>query len=168
MKLQIMSDLHFEMHADGGAGFIRELDPTGVDVLVLAGDITMARQYEDLASVFRPLAQKYPHVLYVPGNHEYYKSSPTDVARNLAQLTKSFPEVTVPENDTVVISGQRFIAGTMWFRPDPMAELVRLHARQDASRCEPARLSERGQKPGGVRAYISGDDLMGSPPVSGG
>jgi predicted phosphodiesterase len=34
-----MSDLHFEMHADGGAGLIRELDPTGVDVLVLAGDI---------------------------------------------------------------------------------------------------------------------------------
>ncbi len=93
MKLQIMSDLHFEMHADGGAGFIRELDPTGVDVLVLAGDITMARQYEDLASVFKPLAQKYPHVLYVPGNHEYYKSSPTDVARNLAKLTKKFPEV---------------------------------------------------------------------------
>ena len=30
MKLQIMSDLHFEMHADGGAELIRELDPTGV------------------------------------------------------------------------------------------------------------------------------------------
>ena len=30
MKLQIMSDLHFEMHADGGAGLIRELDPSGV------------------------------------------------------------------------------------------------------------------------------------------
>ena len=29
MKLQIMSDLHFEMHADGGAELIRELDPTG-------------------------------------------------------------------------------------------------------------------------------------------
>ncbi len=123
MNLQIMSDLHFEMHADGGAGFIRELDPTGVDVLVLAGDITMARQYEDLASVFRPLAQKYPHVLYVPGNHEYYKSSPADVARNLATLTKNFPEVVIPENDTVVICGQRFIAGTMWFRSDPMADL---------------------------------------------
>ena len=55
MKLQIMSDLHFEMHADGGAELIRELDPTGVDVLVLAGDITMARHYEDLTSVFKPL-----------------------------------------------------------------------------------------------------------------
>jgi predicted phosphodiesterase len=51
MKIQVMSDLHLEMHADGGAELIRELDRTGVDVLVLAGDITMARYYESLASV---------------------------------------------------------------------------------------------------------------------
>jgi predicted phosphodiesterase len=122
MKLQIMSDLHFEMHADGGAELIRELDPTGVDVLVLAGDITTARYYEALESVFKPLAKKYRHILYVPGNHEYYKSSPKEVARNLAKLTKALPQVVIPENDTVVIAGQRFIAGSMWFRRDPTAE----------------------------------------------
>jgi predicted phosphodiesterase len=82
MKLQILSDLHLEMHADGGSGLIRELDPAGVDVLVLAGDITMARRYADLERVFKPLAKKYRHILYVPGNHEYYKSSPREVARN--------------------------------------------------------------------------------------
>jgi hypothetical protein len=46
--------------ADGDEGaFIRELDPTGVAVLVLAGDITMGRNYEDLATVFEPFARKY-------------------------------------------------------------------------------------------------------------
>ena len=90
MNSRSMSDLHFEMHADGGAELIRELDPTGVDVLVLAGDITMARRYEDLVSVLKPLARKYRHILYVPGNHEYYKSSPREVAGNLAKLTKDF------------------------------------------------------------------------------
>src|SRR5205814_1727426 len=80
VRLQIMSDLHFEMHADGGAGLIRGLDPTGVDVLVLAGDITMAGRPANLQSVFEPLAKKYRHILYVPGNHEYYRSSPTEVA----------------------------------------------------------------------------------------
>ncbi|HXJ21805.1 MAG TPA: metallophosphoesterase [Polyangia bacterium] len=122
MKLHIMSDLHLEMHADGGAELIRGLDPTGVDVLVLAGDITMARYYEDLESVFKPLAKKYRHILYVPGNHEYYKSSPGQVTRNLAKLTKAVPELVIPQNGTVVIAGQRFIAGTMWFRADPAAE----------------------------------------------
>jgi predicted phosphodiesterase len=110
------------MHADGGAELIRELDPTGVDVLVLAGDITTARYYEALESVFKPLSKKYRHILYVPGNHEYYKSSPREVARNLAKLTKALPQVVIPENDTVVIAGQRFIAGSMWFRRDPAAE----------------------------------------------
>ena len=72
--------------------------------------------------MFEPLARKYRHVLYVPENHEYYKSSPQEVARNLTKLTKELPAVSVPENDAVVIAGQRFIAGTMWFRPDPTAE----------------------------------------------
>jgi len=67
VKLQIISDLHFEMQADGGAGLIRELDPTGGDVLILAGDITMARHSANLESVFKPHAKKYRHILYVPG-----------------------------------------------------------------------------------------------------
>ena len=123
MKLQIMSDLHFEMHADGGAQFIRQLDPTGVDLLVLAGDITMAQQYGELESVFKPLASKYRRILYVPGNHEYYKSSPKQVAENLAMLARNVPGVVIPWNEAVVIGGRRFFAGTMWFRPDPMGEL---------------------------------------------
>jgi hypothetical protein len=36
MRVHIMSDLHFEMHADGSAEFIRDLDPTGVDVAKFA------------------------------------------------------------------------------------------------------------------------------------
>jgi predicted phosphodiesterase len=118
-----MSDLHLEMLADGGAAFISALDPTGVDLLVLAGDITMARDYADLEAVFEPLATKYPKILYVPGNHEYYRSSPKQVTRNLAELVKKIPAVVMPNNGAVVISGQRFVAGTMWFRPDPMGEL---------------------------------------------
>jgi predicted phosphodiesterase len=123
MKLQVMSDLHFEMHADGGAQFIRQLDPTGVDLLVLAGDITMAQHYGELESVFEPLASKYKRILYVPGNHEYYKSSPKQVAGNLTMLARNLPGVVIPWNETVVIGGQRFFAGTMWFRPEPMGEL---------------------------------------------
>ena len=125
MKLQIMSDLHLETHTDGGAEFIRSLDPTGVDVLVLAGDITMARHYEDLENAFKPLARKYRHILYVPGNHEYYRSSPTQVARNLAKLAKDVPQVVIPENGAVVIGGQKFVGGTMWFRQDPTGQANR-------------------------------------------
>ena len=125
MKLQIMSDLHLEMHADRGAAFVRALDPTGVDVLVLAGDITSAQRFETLVEVFAPLADKYAHIVYVPGNHEYYKASPADVARNLAHLALELPAVVTPDNGVAVIAGQRFVAGTMWFRRDPDAEKLK-------------------------------------------
>ena len=125
MKLQIMSDLHLEMHADHGAGFLRALEPTGVDVLVLAGDITGARRYETLAAAFEPLARKYPHVLYVPGNHEYYKASPDEVGENLARLARELPSVVIPHNRVAVIEGRRFFAGTMWFRHAPAADKLR-------------------------------------------
>jgi predicted MPP superfamily phosphohydrolase len=125
MNLQIMSDLHLEMHADHGAGFLKELDPTGVDVLVLAGDITSARHFESLANTFRPLAEKYRHIVYVPGNHEYYKSSPSQVAHNLARLKKEIPMLAIPDNGSVVIDGQRFVGGTMWFRRAPTSDLYK-------------------------------------------
>jgi predicted phosphodiesterase len=125
MKLQIMSDLHLEMHADQGAALLASLDPTDVDVLVLAGDITSARDYPALRNVFEPLAGKYRHVLYVPGNHEYYKTSPEVVALNLARLADQVPGVVVPDNRVAIIDGQRFVAGTMWFREDPVATKLR-------------------------------------------
>jgi len=125
MQLQIMSDLHLEMHADRGAAFVRALDPTGVDVLVLAGDITGAARYDALADVFAPLAERYAHVVYVPGNHEYYKATPADVAANLKRLSRELPNVHAPDNGVAIVAGQRFVAGTMWFRRQAYAEALK-------------------------------------------
>jgi predicted phosphodiesterase len=125
MRLQIMSDLHLEMHADRGAAFVRALDPTGVDALVLAGDITYGRDLDGLVEAFEPLADKYRHVVYVPGNHEYYKATPAEVADNLERLCFELPNVVCPDNGVAVVQGRRFVAGTMWFRQDPAAVKLR-------------------------------------------
>jgi len=119
VRIALMSDLHLEMHADRGDGFLAELDPTGVDILVLAGDVTMARFYETLEHVFRPLTAKYRQIIYLPGNHEYYRSSPRQVTHNLARLAWDFPTVHVLLNRAVTIEGQKFFGGTMWFPMDP-------------------------------------------------
>lgn len=123
MRLQVMSDLHLEMHRDAGAEFVQQLEPSGVDVLVLAGDICAAGDYDDLAATFARFARRYPRILYVAGNHEYYKSSPTQVTRNLERLSSAVPSLRILNNDAVVIDGQRFIGGTMWFHRDPMGEV---------------------------------------------
>jgi predicted phosphodiesterase len=71
MKIQIVSDIHAEKHADHGKTFADLLDPAEVDVLVVAGDVGGVPQ---LAVTIPLLCAKYPHVVFVVGNHEHLPS----------------------------------------------------------------------------------------------
>ena len=113
-KVQIMSDLHLEMHRDKGNEFVEKL-PVKAPILVLAGDVTMGCYYSNFRNIFSVLAKKFERILYVPGNHEYYNSDHIEVTENLVLLQKEFPTVSVIDKNSVVIDGQRFIGGTMWF-----------------------------------------------------
>lgn len=115
-----MSDLHLEMHRDRGHSFIDGLDPTGIDVLVLAGDVTIAGNYEMLSDVFNRFCRLFDSIVYVPGNHEFYHSSPAIVGRQLERLVaETYPKLTVLNNSYDVVKGQRFIGGPMWFPATP-------------------------------------------------
>ena len=74
MNVQLLSDLHIEFHQDRGAAWIDALDPSGIDVLILAGDIAEVRDGL-LGDVLQLFTDRYPQVVFVPGNHEYYGSS---------------------------------------------------------------------------------------------
>ena len=82
MRIQLLSDLHFEFHRDGGRAFVETLDPSGVDVLVLAGDISVG---DGLIPALGSLCRRYRDaaVLFVPGNHEYYVSDWEEVRRSI-------------------------------------------------------------------------------------
>jgi predicted phosphodiesterase len=73
MRLQLLSDLHFEFHRDGGRSFVDSFDPTGIDVLVLAGDIAVA---EGIPHALALLCERFRDatVVFVHGNHEFYGS----------------------------------------------------------------------------------------------
>lgn len=115
MKLQILSDTHLEFHRDGGAAFFRGLDPSGVDVLVLAGDICAGK---DLVAVLSRFCAICPHVIHVPGNHEYYGSTLRGVSRELAIAEGLNPNLTVAaEPRQVTIDDIHFVLGTLWFAP---------------------------------------------------
>lgn len=106
MRLQILSDLHLSVDA---------IEPprTGADVVVLAGDVARPEQAIAWARGFdQP-------VLYVPGNHEFYGGS---LDGTLAELRARCcgTNVTLLEQDAVVIDGVRFLGTTLWtdFRLD--------------------------------------------------
>lgn len=119
MNIQILSDLHFEFHRDRGEKFVRELDPTDVDVLVVAGDLALAQN--GLLHALRLLCARYLHVVFVAGNHEYYNTNPLDVAETQKIASKAIGNLHWLERETVTINGIRFVGTTLWFPDDPLA-----------------------------------------------
>ncbi|THG82327.1 serine/threonine protein phosphatase [Pseudomonas sp. A-1] len=100
MRIHPLSDLHNEF-----APFTPEV--TDADVVILAGDIDLgvrgiewARQAFDCP------------VLYVPGNHEFYRGH---LGKALQAMRAAGDErVHVLDRDEVVIGGVRFLGATMW------------------------------------------------------
>lgn len=102
MKIQVISDLHREF------GFI-DLSFEGADVVILAGDVDLGTKgIEWIKSTFTDVP-----VIYVLGNHEYYKGSypkTLNSIRNAAVDTN----VHVLENKAVTIDDVTFHGATLW------------------------------------------------------
>lgn len=105
MKLQIMSDLHLEF------GHMN-MSPVG-DVLVLAGDVGVVKKPAYLGLV-EEWATHFEQVIYVPGNHEYYKG---DIDASLTKLfawANTQSNITVLDNSNIIIDDVLFIGSTLW------------------------------------------------------
>ena len=116
MRVLVLSDLHLEFFPDNGGRFVEKLDPSGVDVLVLAGDISLVSQ-GSLRAALKWLCDKFPEVVFVLGNHEFYNASVDSTLDEIADIARLTPNLHWLENSTVEISGQRFVGSTLWF-PD--------------------------------------------------
>ncbi len=114
MRIQVLSDLHLDCHPDGGAKFIRSLDPAGVDVLVIAGDLAEFGFWR-YDQIIESLCARYPHVVHTPGNHEYWRSTPEKVREILATLKAKHSTFHSLQNEVLVLDGQRFVGSTMWW-----------------------------------------------------
>jgi len=102
LKLHILSDLHIEF----GDFSIPEV---GADVVILAGDIHLG----DLG--LRWILEQWlqPHVIYVPGNHEFYHNAFPGLIDELRQKSRG-TNVHVLENEACEIDGFHFFGATLW------------------------------------------------------
>lgn len=117
MQIQLMSDLHLECHRDKGRAFLYGLQPAA-EVLVLAGDIVSASRTRDhLSMLFAAVSKKFKHVVYVPGNHEFYQGTIHDGWVNIKKAADevSLKNVRALNNEAVELDGVRFFGGTGWF-----------------------------------------------------
>ncbi len=113
MNIQILSDLHLEFHSDNGDSFISSMDSTDVDVLVIAGDLGTSTV---LPEALRQLTDKFPHVVYVAGNHDYWGSTFDILHDTLGKLNDGISNLHWLNHDVVTIDNQRFVGSCLWFR----------------------------------------------------
>lgn len=149
MKIAIASDLHLEFSDLN----LQNVD--GADVLVLAGDILIAndlydhprpeipyspeiiktlgsrqlkaQQYRDFIA---RVAQQFPHVVVIAGNHEFYHGKWNKSIDTLRAEYGVYPNVHYLERDIFTHNDVTFIGGTLWTdmnRGDPLT----LHAVAD-------------------------------------
>ena len=154
MNIQLMSDLHLEVHPQ----FVPEPAPDA-DLLVLAGDIGSYQNDSQVAGDnfglerFSPLPQwgGWPTpVVFVPGNHEYDMQD-FDAAHDRLRRTCDRLGLLWLERETLVLDGVRFVGTTLWSNFDALADheqctdlTRRLRLRQKAFRAANFYLAKTG------------------------
>jgi predicted phosphodiesterase len=116
MKIHLLSDLHTEF-----APF--QPPPTDADVVVLAGDVGVGTR--GLPAVREWFLDR--PVVYVAGNHEFYREAIPRLSEKLAEETEG-SGIHYLENRAVVIGGVRFLGCTLWTDFDVFGERVRCMA----------------------------------------
>lgn len=102
MKIQVISDLHMEFGSE-------LLHYTGADLIIMAGDVhigTKGVEWMQTLQIDTP-------VIYVLGNHEYYKGNYPKTLHKIKEAAEG-TNIIVLENDTVLIDDITFHGATLW------------------------------------------------------
>jgi hypothetical protein len=74
---------------------------------------------EVVTRAFGWFCTRFRHVVFVTGNHEYYKTSPPVADALLAAAEEALPNLHVLNPGVAVIDRRRFVGATLWFPPTP-------------------------------------------------
>jgi predicted phosphodiesterase len=110
MKFKLLSDLHLEFYTEGWVWKPKQHREDPNTILLLAGDIHVGGKAEPW---IKEMCERFYHVVYILGNHEFYGQTWHGVKKHWANL--DMPDnFTFLDDDTVVIDGVRIIGGTLW------------------------------------------------------
>lgn len=123
MKIALCSDIHLEF------GPISLENTENADVLILSGDICIIndlREYQDFALLgmthksnqfhkfFQECCERFPHVVYVCGNHEYYHGDFATDLGNLRNRLGYLKNLHILEKEFVEIGDTMFFGASLW------------------------------------------------------
>lgn len=121
MKLLIMSDIHFEHHADGGKSFCEYYKNADYDVAVIPGDIS---KNSILKQSLEYIADSFKEVVFTKGNHECWGSSIQKTDELINNICANKSNLHYLEKNSITIGEQRFSGCTLWFKFTPMLPVL--------------------------------------------
>jgi Icc-related predicted phosphoesterase len=157
LTLGYVSDLHLEVSPSTALDRVQLLAEAmeDVDVLVIAGDFSSdfpwrtatALVVQSLQTRLLTLCERMGDipVVYVPGNHEFYRSSFDEINLQLQDIDELVDNLHVLNDGASRIHGQRFVGTTLWFPHrcvDVDMRLQDFEAIADASR----QIEQRGRQ----------------------
>ena len=123
MKIAVCSDIHLEF------GPISLENTEGADVLILGGDICVAKDVMDrdvygifdrfdrnarVHTFFQECSARFPHVIYIVGNHEHYHGDYANTITTLRDRLGYLVNLHILDKQMVQLGGVSFIGGTLW------------------------------------------------------
>lgn len=122
MKIALASDLHLEF------GKLSLKNTEGADVLILSGDILVAKELlpkdkhgivvdkksEEFHEFFREVCHEFKDVIYVLGNHEHYHGNFATSADYIREIFAEHANLHIMEKQSIMIDGFEFVCGTLW------------------------------------------------------
>ena len=146
MKIALTSDIHLEF------GEWVPVNPETADVLILSGDICLARDIRDrdlygvmdrfdrsnmLHRFFSGCCETYKNVIYIMGNHEHYHGDFAESYKLLKDKLGYLKNLHILEKEIVKIDDVTFIGGTLWTdmnKEDPIT-LMQMKGMMNDFRC---------------------------------
>lgn len=111
LRLQVVSDLHLE------SGHWPEIINNGSDVLILSGDICVAKDIDKFIPFFVDVCSRWRNVIYLMGNHEHYGGDFNTTLEILKKTLDNLDELEnlhILENDYCIIGDTYFYGATLW------------------------------------------------------
>lgn len=138
MKVAVTSDVHLEF---GDLDFEND---SGAEVLVLSGDICVARRLTDHEpnglmegthsdrwhKFFQRCSERFEHVVYVAGNHEHYDGDFMNTYPRLKDKLGYLKNVHVLDKECFTHKGVTFVGSTLWTNMNNSDPLTLFHIRR--------------------------------------
>ena len=135
MKVALASDVHLEF------GPISLENTENADVLILSGDICVAKDIlnrddngilegsrsNTIHTFFQECCQRFPHVVYIMGNHEHYHGDYANTITTLRNRLGYVVNLHILDKEMVQLGGVSFIGGTLWTDMNKEDSITLLH-----------------------------------------